>query len=164
MLRLLFVFFASFGLSYLSLWGSSGEASPIFNNVNAVLFVLGTLFGALTLAFFNYVEGIMKDVPKKLKLQKPQAYADVVIALTGLKGEVVGNFILVVALLVVAYIVGAVGEMPFIQRLELSMLWEWGCLSVRGACLISVLVVMLSQLSGFLTANDLRAEISMYGE
>lgn len=164
MLRLLFVFVTSFGLSFLSLWGTEGEVSPIFSNVNPVLFVLGALFGALSLAFFNYVEGVMKDVPKKLKLQRPQAYALVIGALTDLKHEVIVNVFLVVVLLIVAFVVGAVGEMAFMQKLELSKYWVWGALSVRGACLLSVLVVVFVQLAGFVTANKLRAEISMYGE
>lgn len=164
MFRLLIVFFTSFGISFLSLWGTAGEVSPIFSNVNPVLFVLGALFGALSLAFFNYVEGVMKDVPKKLKLQSPQAYRLVIGALTDLKHEVIINVFLVVVLLIVAFVVGAVGEMAFMQKLEFSKYWVWGILSVRGACLLSVLVVVFVQLAGFVTANKLRAEISMYGE
>lgn len=164
MLRLLFVFLTSFGLSFLSLWGTGGEASPMFINVNAVLFVLGALFGALSLAFFNYVEGVMKDVPKKLKLQRPQAYMVVISALTDLKREVIVNVFLVVVLLMVAFVIGIIGEMAFMQKLEFSKYWIWGALSVRGACLLSVLVVVFVQLAGFVTANKLRAEISMYGE
>ena len=164
MFRLLFVFFTSFALSFLSLWGTAGEVSPIFSNVNPVLFVLGALFGALSLAFFNYVEGVMKDVPKKLKLQRPQAYTLVIGALTDLKHEVIINVFLVVVLLIVAFVVGAVGDMAFMQKLEFSKYWVWGILSVRGACLLSVLVVVFVQLAGFVTANKLRAEISMYGE
>jgi hypothetical protein len=164
MLRLVFVFLTSFGLSFLSLWGSAGEASPMFSNVNTVLFALGALFGALSFAFFNYVEGILKDVPRKLRLQKPQAYVLVVSALTDLKREVIVNVVLVVVLIVVAFVVGAVGEMAFAQKLGFSQYWVWGALSIRGACLLSVLVVVLVQLVGFVTANNLRAEISMYGE
>lgn len=164
MLRLLFIFFTSFGLCYLLLWGSAGEASPMFNNVNAVLYVLGAMFGALSFAFFNYVEGVMKDVPKKLKLQKPQAYAAAVRALTDLKREVINNVFLVIALLMVVFLIGALGEMAFVLRLESSRFWVWGFLSLRGSCLLSTLFVIFSQLSGFLTANNLRAQISMYGE
>jgi hypothetical protein len=50
------------------------------------------------------------------------------------------------------------------QKLDFSKYWVWGVLSVRGACLLSVLVVVFVQLAGFVTANKLRAEISMYGE
>lgn len=164
MVRLLFVFITSFSLCYLSLWGAAGETSSLFSSVNPVLFVLGTLFGALSLAFFNYVEGVMKDVPKKLKHQKPTAYVVVVDALTDLKREVIVNVILVVVFLMVAFVVGAVGEMEFIQKINLSKYWVWTALSVRGACLFSVLVVIFVQMAGFVTANKLRAEISMYGE
>ena len=164
MFRLLFVFLTSFGLSFLSLWGTAGGVSPIFSNVNPILFVLGTLFGALSLAFFNYVEGVLKDVPKKLKQEKPQAYLLVIHALTDLKHEVIVNFLLVVSLLMVSFVVGAISEMHFMQGLELTNYWVWGALSVRGACLLSVLVVVIVQLAGFVTANKLRAEISIWGE
>lgn len=164
MVRLLFVFITSFSLCYLSLWGAAGETSSLFSGVNPVLFVLGALFGALSLAFFNYVEGVMKDVPKKLKHQKPTAYVVVVDALTDLKREVIVNVVLVVVFLMVAFVVGAVGEMAFIQKINLSKYWVWTALSVRGACLFSVLVVIFVQMAGFVTANKLRAEISMYGE
>jgi hypothetical protein len=164
MLRLSFAFFTSFSLFFLLLWGTGGEAAPLFGSVNAVIFVLGALFGALSLAFFNYVEGVMKDVPKKLKIQKPQAYKLVVGSLTDLKHEVIVNVVLVVALLMLAVVVGAFGDMAFVQRLVLSEYWGWGVMSVRGACLLSVLVVLLVQAAGFITANKLRAEISMYGE
>ncbi|OYQ00829.1 hypothetical protein [Pseudomonas mandelii] len=164
MLRLLLVFFTSFGLSFLSLWGTAGEVSPLFNNVNAVLFVLGTLFGALSLAFFNYVEGVMKDVPKKLKVKSPQVYGVVINALTDLKHEVIVNVVLVVVLFITAYVVGAFVEMAFVQGLFYAKYWVWCALSVRGACLVSVLVVLFVQAAGFMTANKLRAEISMYGE
>ncbi|PFG58925.1 hypothetical protein DM05_3590 [Pseudomonas poae] len=164
MLRLLFVFVTSFGLSFLSLWGTAGEVSPLFSNINAVLFVLCTLFGALSLAFFNYVEGVMKDVPKKLKLKSPKVYLVVVDALTELKREVILNVVVVVMLLVLAYVLGALAEMAFMQRLACAEFWAWGALSVRGACLLTVLVVMFVQAAGFVTANKLRAEVSMYGE
>ena len=164
MVRLLFIFITSFSLCYLSLWGTGGAVSPLFSNVNPALFVLGTLFGALSLAFFNYVEGVMKDVPKKLKQQKPTAYAMVVDALTNLKREVIVNVVLIVGFLMVAFVLGAISEMEFMQKLELSKLWVWSVLSVRGACLFSVLVVVFVQLAGFVTANNLRAEISMYDE
>ncbi|EJF69137.1 hypothetical protein A462_24799 [Pseudomonas sp. Ag1] len=136
----------------------------MFGSINAILFVLGAMFGALSLAFFNYVEGVMKDVPKKLKAQNLELYLSVVKALTDLKGEVIGNVLLVVALLVVAFFAGAIGEMEFIQRLKFSSYWMWGVQSVRGACLLSVIVVVCVQLAGFITANSLRAEVSMYGE
>ena len=164
MLRLLFVFLPSFGLSFLSLWGTAGEVNPLFSNINAVLFVLCTLFGALSLAFFNYVEGVMKDVPKKLKTKSPEGYLIVVGALTELKREVIVNVILVVMLLVLAYAVGAFVEMTFLHRLVYAEYWIWCGLSIRGACLLTVLVVMFVQAAGFVTANKLRAEVSMYGE
>ncbi|POA50742.1 MULTISPECIES: hypothetical protein [unclassified Pseudomonas] len=164
MIRLLFVFVTSFILCYLSLWGTAGAGSPLFNNVNPVLFVLGALFGALSLAFFNYVEGVMKDVPKKLKQQKPTAYSIVVDTLTDLKREVIVNVVVVVVFLMLAFVVGAVVEVASMQKMELSKYWEWMALSVRGACLLSVLVVMFVQMAGFVTANKLRAEVSMYGE
>jgi hypothetical protein len=164
MLRLTFVFVVSFSLSFLLLWGTAGTASPLFDNINAILYVLGALFGALSLAFFNYVEGVMKDVPKKLKLKNAQAYIMVVTSLTELKSEVVANVCLVVVLLVLMFVVGAIGEMEFIREVGVSIYWFWGALSVRGACLLSVLIVVFVQLSGFITANNLRAEISMLGE
>lgn len=164
MLRLLFVFLTSFGLSFLSLWGTAGEVSPLFSNINSVLFVLCTLFGALSLAFFNHVEGVMKDVPKKLKTKSPQGYLMVVGALTELKHEVIVNVILVVMLLVLAYVVGAFVEVAFMQKLVYAKYWVWCALSIRGACLLTLLVVMFVQAAGFITANKLRAEVSMYGE
>lgn len=164
MLRLLITFLISFFLSFLLLWGTDGEAGPVFDSVNAVLFVLGAIFGALSLAFFNYVEGVMKDVPKKLKSQNFELYSLVVSALTDLKKEVIGNVLLVVILLIFAFFSGAIGEMEFIQRLRWSSYWAWGVQSIRGACLLSVIVVVCVQLVGFVTANSLRAEVSMYGE
>lgn len=164
MVRLLFVFMTSFSLCYLSLWGTAGSVSPLFSNVNPVIFVLGALFGALSLAFFNYVEGVMKDVPKKLKQRKPTAYVMVINSLTDLKSEVIINVVLVVVFLMVAFVVGAIGDMAFVQKIEHIKYWIWAALSVRGACLFSVLVVMFVQLAGFVTANKFRAEISMYDE
>ncbi|UFI44323.1 hypothetical protein [Pseudomonas savastanoi] len=164
MLRVFFVFFISFGLSYVSLWGSEGQFSAVFSNANAVLFALAALFGAMSLAFFNYVEGVMKDVPKKLKIQNSQAYAKVVSALTELKQEIISNIFLVVILLLVAFVAGAVGDMVFLKRVKFSDFLVWAVLSIRGACLLSIVVATLVQLAGFVTANKLRAEISMWAE
>ncbi|MBP1138718.1 hypothetical protein ACTACN_25010 [Pseudomonas syringae] len=164
MLRVFFVFFASFGLSYFSLWGSEGRASAVFNNVNTALFALAALFGAMSLAFFNYVEGVMKDVPKKLRLRSSQAYVKVVRALTDLKQEVISNIFLVVILLLVASVAGAVGDMAFLQCVKCSGFLVWALLSIRGACLLSIVVATLVQLAGFVTANKLRAEIAMCDE
>jgi pheromone shutdown protein TraB len=135
--------------------------SPLFSNVNPILFVLGALFGALSLAFFNYVEGVMKDVPKKFRLESPNAYQVLINALTELKREVIVNVILVVILVVFAYVVGAVSEMEFLKSSTFAKPWIWGVLSIRGACLMSVVIVMVVQAAGFVTANQLRAQISM---
>ncbi|SDT35181.1 hypothetical protein SAMN05216598_5197 [Pseudomonas asplenii] len=164
MLRLFFVFFASLGLSFFLLWGTRGEASSVFSGANTVLYVLGALFGAMSFAFFNYVEGVMKDVPKKLKSQRPEKYSLVISTLTDLKREVVLNVVLVVLLLMISFVVAAIGEMGLMQRLGSTSYWVWSALSVRGACFVSILVVMFVQLSGFVIANNLRAEISMHGE
>ncbi|MEX6665109.1 hypothetical protein [Pseudomonas sp. W2-17] len=164
MLRLLVVFLTSFSLSFLLLWGTDGDATPMFGSINSVIYVLGAMFGALSLAFFNYIEGIMKDVPKKLKMKNFELYSLVVNALTDLKREVISNVLLVVVLLVLAFFAGAFGEMEFIQRLSYTSYWTWGVQSLRGACLLSVIVVVCVQLAGFVTANSLRAEVSMYGE
>ncbi|WP_164487519.1 hypothetical protein [Pseudomonas sp. R3-18-08] len=164
MLRLLFVFLTSFSLSYLLLWGTDGEASPVFGSINSVLFVLGAMFGALSFAFFNYVEGVMKDIPKKLKFQNLELYSLVVSLLTDLKREVISNVLLVVVLLLTAFFAGAVAEMDFLHRLNFSSYSTWGIQSVRGACFLSIIVVVCVQLGGFVTANSLREEVSMYGE
>lgn len=164
MFRLFLVFVVSFGISFLSLWMTDGVISPLFNSVNTVVLPLSALFGALSFAFFNYVEGVIKDVPKKLKLQKPKAYVVVISTLTDLKREVVVNVILVVFLLIFSFVVGAIGEMVSIQGWGLSDYWVWGGLSLRGACLLITLVVIVVQLRGFITANNLRAEIAMNAE
>ncbi|MCF5223123.1 hypothetical protein [Pseudomonas syringae] len=164
MVRVFFVFFVSFGLSYISLWGTEGQVSAVFNNVNAVLFALAALFGAMSLAFFNYVEGVMKDVPKKLRLQNSQAYVKVVGALTDLKQEIIYNIFLVVVLLLVAFVAGAFGDMAFLKCVKCYDFLVWAVLSIRGACLLSIVVATLVRLAGFVTANKLRAEISMWAE
>nr|WP_245226790.1 hypothetical protein [Pseudomonas sp. PvP009] len=118
----------------------------------------------MSLAFFNYVEGVMKDVPKKLRLRSSQAYVKVVRALTDLKQEVISNIFLVVILLLVASVAGAVGDMAFLQCVKCSGFLVWALLSIRGACLLSIVVATLVQLAGFVTANKLRAEIAMCDE
>lgn len=164
MLRLIFVFVVSFCLLYISLWGTEGGFGVVFGNLNSILVALATLFGAMSLAFFNYVEGVMKDVPKKLKFRNSRAYTQVVSTLTDLKQEVISNIFLVFILLLVAFVAGAVGDMAFVQGLDYSAFIGWGTLSIRGACLLSIVVATLVQLSGFVTANKLRAEISMCDE
>ncbi|WP_130926854.1 hypothetical protein [Pseudomonas sp. Sample_14] len=164
MIRLLFLSLTSFALSYLSLWGTDGAVSLLFSNYNPLLFVLGALFGALSLAFFNFVEGVMKDVPKALRVKNAEAYLGVIKTLTDLKREVIVNVMLVVVLLVVAYAAGAVYDLITLQEPNFEKRWIWSVLSIRGACALNVLVVIVLQAGGFVTANHLRAQISMNGD
>ncbi|GFM49277.1 hypothetical protein PSCICE_05440 [Pseudomonas cichorii] len=161
MFRLFLIFTGSFGASFFLLWATDGIAHTFFKNINSVMFPLGALFGALSFAFFNYVEGIIKDVPKKLKTQKPAAYALVIKSLTNLKNEVILNVILVIFLTIIGFISSSADAIipPF--ELEVKKYWTWCILALHGACFLTTLAVITVQLTGFITANNLRAELSM---
>jgi len=164
MLRLILVVCASYAISLLSLWASEGGLSELFNDINLVMYPLGALFGALSLAFFNYLEGVIKDVPKKMRLDKPESYRLVILTLTSLKREVVVNVVVVVVLILISFFLGPMSALLSLPRWDLGPIALWSGLAVKGACLISTVVIVFNQLSGFVIANDLRAEIALHSE
>jgi len=72
-LRLVATYIMLSGLSALALWGSEGKLAFMFEETISLMMPLATLCGALSFAFYNYVDGIMKDLPKVAKYRKARA-------------------------------------------------------------------------------------------
>ena len=74
------------------------------------------------------------------------------------------NVLLVAIMLVFTYVIIGVFEILSTKHMGLKSYWVWIGLGLRSACLITSLAVVVIQLLGFMTANNLRAELSMRAE
>ena len=91
MLKLIIAFLISSGLSFVALYFSCGMATPVFENTLSAFVTIAILFGALSFALYNYLDGITKDIPKELSKNKPNKYKHALKALSDLKREVIYN-------------------------------------------------------------------------
>jgi hypothetical protein len=165
-LRLVFAYIFLSSLCAVALWLGGRGIAPIFEGTVSIMMPLATLCGALSFAFYNYVEGIIKDIPREdfsnnLDIEKR---THVVKLLTDLKAEVVVNVIVVMILLVINYIfvhmAAFVEEKPLLIWCDLYTVF----LSLAGGGLFTSVLVCVVQLKGFMVANKLREVLSIYGK
>lgn len=161
MFRLFCVFSVFFIGSYSLLWVTCGGAAPLFVDLFAVVVPMAALFGPLSFAFFNFLEGVIKDLPRELRLSKPDAYAGVVCLVADLKKEIIVNVVLVLMLFFIVFVVSRV-EVIIAGSHWVAPIWFlWAGMALKGACVLTCLAAVIIQLQGFIIANELRTELAM---
>jgi len=156
MIKLIFTFLMSGGLSFAALYFSCGLAKPVFENTLSAFVTIAILFGALSFALYNYLDGTTKDIPKELSRNKPEKYKNALKALNDLKREVINNIALIILLLLLERALFGVGEVIYDASSNLPIWMGWVIISARVSCLVVGMYAAIVQFRGFLTANDLR--------
>lgn len=164
MLKLIFAFLISSGLSFATLYFSCGMATPVFENTLSAFVTIAILFGALSFALYNYLDGITKDIPKELSKNKPNKYKQALRALIDLKREVIYNIALIILLLLLERTLFGVGEVIYGVSSNLPIWVGWLIISARVSCLVVGIYAAIVQFRGFLTANDLRTVLMENGD
>lgn len=164
MIKLIFSFLISSGLSFAALYFSHGVVSPVFENTLSAFVTIAILFGTLSFALYNYLDGINKDVPKKLLKNKPNKYKRALTALSDLKREVIYNIVLIMLLLILERTLFGVGEVAFGLGSSVPVWLGWVIISARFSCLVIGVYAAIVQFRGFLTANDLRTTLMENGD
>lgn len=157
MLRLLLVFACADAVAYALLFITDGAATPVFEETLSVFVTVAILFGAMSFALYNYVDGIQKDFSKELREVKPSEFAEAVKTIDRLKGEVISNVVLIILLLIGERVIFGVETVLAKHGGNLSQLWVWLLPSTRAACLLVSVYAALVQFRGFFIANEMRA-------
>ncbi|WP_271911088.1 hypothetical protein [Vreelandella alkaliphila] len=139
-------------------------ASPVFENTLSAFVTIAILFGALSFALYNYLDGITKDIPKELSKNKPYKYKNALISLRDLKREVIYNIALIIFLLLVERMLFGIGEVIYDASSNLPIWVGWVIISARVSCLVVGIYAAIVQFRGFLTANDLRTILMENGD
>lgn len=160
MYRLATIFVMATLCGYLTLYFTDGAVVPIYNEILSAFLVIAALFATLSFAFFNYIDGISKDLPSKDKVASVEALNKAVETLQALRKEVISNVILVIVLLVLDRT--ALGLLGYFStnNFNVSSHILWLLLSFRVSCIACTLTAAFVQLRGFLTANELRSILS----
>lgn len=164
MLKLIFIFLISSGLSFATLYFSCGMATPVFENTLSAFVTIAILFGALSFALYNHLDSITKDIPKELSKAKPNKYKNALRALSDLKREVIYNIALIILLLLLERTLFGVGEVIYGASSDLPIWVGWAIISARVSCLVVGIYAAIIQFRGFLTANDLRTILMENGD
>lgn len=164
MIKLVLILASSGTISFVILYFTGGVATPVFTNTLGAFITVTMVFGALSFALYNFLDGITKDLPKKLLKDNPDKYRNAVKALNALKREVISNIVLIIALLLIERILLGVNEMINGGDWNLPDWVDWGVISARVACLVAGIYAALIQFRGFLTANELRTVLMNNGE
>lgn len=164
MLKLILTFFVSSGLSFAALYFSCGMATPVFENTLSAFVTIAILFGALSFALYNYLDGITKDIPKEMSKSKPMKYKQALSALSNLKREVIYNIALIILLLLLERTLFGVGKVIDGASSNLPVWVGWGIISARVSCLVVGIYAAIVQFRGFLTANELRTILMENGD
>lgn len=162
MLRLAITYILLSGVSATILWVSENKLAFMFEDSISLMIPLATLCGALSFAFYNFVDSIIKDLPKKSDLTPKQENqrAIVVESLTDLKGEVIINVIAVICLLMINYLFVKLSAHIESTTLSYAPQLRMIFLTCSGAALTTSFLICAVQLRGFLTANQLRKVLS----
>jgi|SRR5690606_5790489 len=164
MLKLILILASSGTTSFAILYFTGGVATPVFTNTLGAFVTITMLFGALSFALYNYLDGITKDLPKKLLKYNPDKYQNALNALGALKREVISNIILIIVLLLIERVLLGLNEVINGGDWKLPAWVGWSVISARVACLVAGIYAALIQFRGFLTANELRTVLMNNGD
>lgn len=156
MVKLILVLIFSAALSFAALYFSGGIVFPVITNALSAFLTIVMLFGALSFAFYNYLDAIMKDLPRKFLKEDPEKYENALNALTNLKKEVILNVIMMVVLFLLERGLMGVGEIIDSNTWDLPARMDWMLVSLRCAFLAAGVYAVFVQFFGFITANELR--------
>lgn len=162
MIKLFLILTASGAICFGILHLSGGLLAPVFISALGAFVTITMLLGALSFALYNYLDGITKELPKKLLKESPDRYQSALRALGDLKREVISNIILVIALLLSERVLSGTQEALNGGDWELCAWVDWAVISARTACLTAGIYAALTQFRGFLTANEMRTVMMSY--
>ncbi len=154
MFRLITIFAIVAGLAFGALSWSGGRAHLFLDQPIAIVVAISVLVGALSMAFHAFIDGVVKDLPEKAKIQDEKKRADAIEALSALRREVVENAMLVLVMLVLyATLSGSRGLIS--AYFDIAWL-DWALLSFQFACLVVIIFGAVVQFLGFRVATTLR--------
>jgi predicted PurR-regulated permease PerM len=161
MAKMLGVIAISFGICFAFLFISDGSAAPVFDELLSAFLVIATLIVALSVAMFNYVESISKELSELRKEVPRQALNLVIEKLSSLKREVLYNGGLIATLFVMERVTKGIAiylqshsqheTMNYVLHISLSLRFSFFCVSLFAAAI---------QLKGFIVATEYRDVIA----
>lgn len=140
---------SSLFLSFLTLHLTNGSAKQIFDDVLNHFYVLVVFMSAMSVAFFNNIDSITKDI---LAINvEPNKIETAVINLSLLKKEVIENAALIVILFFIELLIKGIQTYykPFDN-------FEWIMLSIRLSIFLLATLAVYQQIRGFITATKFR--------
>lgn len=157
-------FLAYFSLCTVGIWlGLYLKQSAYFAMVDSLLSIflaLIMLAGPASYALYAYVDSISKDISANIAITKRPNYLKTIITLTALKQEILSNIFTLIALLLLEVLVKVVGQLTIASSSD-SHLWLLTLISsLRLSCFFMAILIIISQLRGFNTANKFREIIS----
>lgn len=148
-----FYIIASLIVCFASLHATDSVAAAIFSEVLSAFSALAIFATALSVALFNYVDNISKD------LSAIDGDADKIsTALTGLaalKKEVIVNAGLILALLIMELTLKGISKSISPDTIPFQNFY-WVALSIRFSCFTLALLAISEQIRGLLVAIDYR--------
>lgn len=148
-----FYIIASLIVCFASLHATDGVAEVVFSEILSVFSALAIFATALSVALFNYVDNISKD------LSTVEGDADKIsralIGLAALKKEVIVNAGLILALLIMELALKGVSKATSPDSIPFQSFY-WVVLSMRFSFFTLALLAVSEQIRGLLVAIDYR--------
>lgn len=154
MQRLALILLWAFLACYLASSVSTGTAVKFFDLPMTIMVGICGVTSALSVGFHSYIDGIVKDLPKRSEAKDQTKLESAIDALGALRAEIISNSLLVVSLLT-AYAV-LLGVRQFLGLEDQGSKVSWIIVSLQFSCLVAVVSCAVIQLSGFQRAIRLR--------
>lgn len=160
LLKLLVIFGASLGLSYLLLRATAGTVIVVFDELLSAFLVVATLLVTMSVALYNYTDNITKDLSDVRNDVDREKLGIVLDKLAALKREVLLNGGLIAFLFVFERVLKGI-QMYLLAQLPMEHHRVIADVStaLRVAFFFVSLVAAVIQLKGFLLAADFREHI-----
>jgi len=162
MQKLIIIFSVTFIIVLVLITSTSGSVLPVFSRLFEGYFAILTVFGATSIAFSNYLDTVIRDIPEKKRKENPEAYSSVVDSFIDLKNELISNVLLFVGLIIVNYILMGIVDLS-INACAWGIKMNWIIGSAQLSLFIVATYTVYSQISSFKTANEYK-RIILKGE
>lgn len=153
-LKIIYIFVISMSIFLLVFFGLGNAYLTIFSKLLDSYFSILTVFGATTIAFANYLDSVLKDIPEKVKEENFSNYKVFVIKIIDLKNELIENVILIISLIIINLILSGIIEWNNANQIFIEFITSNIVNSIRLSLFIIAIYTVYSQIQAFKIANE----------
>lgn len=152
--KIIKIFGSSLIIFLMVFFGISSSYQIVFSKILDSYFSILTVFGATTIAFANYLDNVLKEIPNEVKDSNFEKYEEFVLSIIDLKNELIENVLLLISLVIVNLVLAGFLDWNQVSKIFILETTSNIVNSIRLSLFIVAIYTVYSQIQSFKIANN----------